>query len=306
VKSTIPFRKIKQLEKKRINFIVTDLDDTIWDWLTMWYSSFHPYLERIARTFETDIDVLKKAFKTIHQKYGTAESSFIYDELTPLTQAQMKRIEETELGKKSILHEYYSNKKANLFLYPNVLETLKDIKSKGAKIVGFTESNSFFTMYRVKHLQLDGILDFVYAPQDPGLSDESYRHYDKGFWEPKITKFKFLDSGVRKPDPTILETILKDFHADKSNAIYIGDKLDRDIYMAQECGITSVWAEYGHQIDNAPYELLRSVTHWTDEDVQREIKFKKDFHLSKQPDYILKETFDELNEYFDFYTFDKN
>lgn len=36
---------------KEIRCIVTDLDDTIWDWLTMWHSSFEPFLTRIQREF---------------------------------------------------------------------------------------------------------------------------------------------------------------------------------------------------------------------------------------------------------------
>ena len=30
-----------------IKCVVTDLDDTIWDWLNMWHGSFSPYFEEI-------------------------------------------------------------------------------------------------------------------------------------------------------------------------------------------------------------------------------------------------------------------
>lgn len=49
--------------KNRINFVVTDLDDTIWDWLKMWHSSFDPYLKRISSEYNVDIEDLTNDFK---------------------------------------------------------------------------------------------------------------------------------------------------------------------------------------------------------------------------------------------------
>src|SRR5690606_17667652 len=140
-----------------VNFVITDLDDTIWDWVEMWYSSFSPYLERIAVETGIEIDLLKSDFKKLHQKYGTTEISFAYKELESINPDFHPLFENSSEFSKSILHEYNSNKKNNLKMYEGVLDTLKFIKGKGAKIVAFTESNVFFTKYRIKHLMLDGI-----------------------------------------------------------------------------------------------------------------------------------------------------
>jgi phosphoglycolate phosphatase-like HAD superfamily hydrolase len=271
----------------------------------MWYNSFNPYLERISKEFNVDIESLKKDFKNIHKNYGTTEASFIYEELACLTQSQKLNFNKESLLSKSILHEYYSNKKNNLILYESVLDTLKRIKASGAMIVGFTESNAFFTKYRIKTLNLDGILDCVYSPIDTGVPSNVYKHYSEDHWEPSITEIRYLPKATRKPNSEILEVILKDFGANKQDSIYIGDKLDRDIFMAQQASVTSVYAKYGHVIDTHQYELLRDVTHWTDEDVKREIDFKEKFHANPKPDYILTDSFSELNNYFNFNPFDK-
>jgi FMN phosphatase YigB (HAD superfamily) len=292
------------MEKKKINFIVTDLDDTIWDWLNMWYQSFNPYITRISKELGIDLSILKENFKKLHQKYHTTESSYIYEELECLSEEQ-KTILEASVDSKSILHEYYSNKKENLILYDGVLETLKYIKEQGSTIVAFTESNSFYTKYRIKHLQLDGIIDCIYAPLDTGVPSSVTPYYPNGYWEPEITEFRYLSKTVHKPDSEILEIILKDFRAKIEESIYIGDKLDRDVYMAQQLNVSSVWAEYGFKIQDDRYDLLKEVTHWTKQDVIREQEFKNNFHLKPKPDYILENSFTELKQYFNFSKFDR-
>lgn len=287
---------------KDINFVITDLDDTIWDWLEMWYMSFYPYLERIAIETGIDKDLLKSDFKKLHQKYGTTEISFAYKELESIDSDFYHLFENSSEISKNILHEYNSNKKNNLKMYEGVLDTLKFIKSKGAKIVAFTESNVFFTKYRIKHLMLDGVIDVIYSPEGDDIPSSVYQHYNEDFWNPKTTHIKKLPKDTRKPNAEILETIIKDFNASKEKSIYIGDKLDRDILMAQQAEITSVHASYGHKVDGDKYELLVSVTHWTDEDVIREQNFKNQLVEVKNADYVIN-SFPDLREIFNYTKF---
>ena len=292
--------------QKRVNFVVTDLDDTIWDWLSMWHGSFNPFLERISKELNIEVAQLKNDFKQLHQKYGTTEASFIIEELKLLTAEQREKVYADVPNGKSIIHEYYSNKKKGVKLYDGVLKTLTTIKGKGAMIVGFTESHSFYTKYRLKIVNLDGLIDCIYAPVDMGLPESFKKYYPEGYWEPEKTDFRYLSRSVKKPNAEILEIILKDFEAKKENTLYIGDKLDRDVYMAQQAGITSVYAQYGHKIVGAEYDLLREVTHWTQEDVDREIKFKNDFQgKTVTPDVVLPNSFQELEDHFTFYEFER-
>jgi phosphoglycolate phosphatase-like HAD superfamily hydrolase len=290
--------------KRKINFVVTDLDDTIWDWVNMWHSSFEPYLKRISVEFNVDENILKNEFKKIHQKYGSSEFSFIYQELDCLTFAQKEQFQKENGVKKSIIHEYNSLKKNNLSLYEGVIESLKKIKSSGALIIGFTESNAFFTKYRIKHLEMDGILDYIYAPVDMGVPETVYKHYPEDFWQPEITEMRYLSKDVVKPRPDILEIILRDFSADKNSAIYIGDKLHKDIYMANEASVLSVYAKYGHQIETEQYKLLVDVTHWKDEDVTREREFKANHSLNPIANYTLEKSFNEISNHFEFFQYE--
>jgi phosphoglycolate phosphatase len=151
--------------KQQINCIITDLDDTLWDWLEMWYNSFYPYFNNIKTKFNIDNKSLEEDFKSLHQKYHTSEISFAYKELKTLNEKQKNLISfEGFDNEKSIIHQYYSDKKNNLRLYEGVIETLNFLNQNGVLIIAFTESNAFFTKYRIKQLGLDGLIDSIYTP----------------------------------------------------------------------------------------------------------------------------------------------
>lgn len=286
--------------KDQINCVITDLDNTIWDWFSMWYESFNPYLNRISKEFDIDLDVLKEDFKRIHQKYGSTEASYIYSELESITNDKKLLFENSENGK-SIIHEYNHLKKNRLGVYDGVLDTLKVLKSKGVLIIGFTESLSFFTKYRLKQLQLDGFFDVIYAPIGYSLPESVDRYYNEEYWEPQITEFRYLSNQITKPAPEILEIIIKDFDIEKSKTIYIGDKLDKDIDMANQANITSIYAEYGNSVNSEKYELLRDVTHWKPEMVEKERVVEESKVVI--PKYTLDRSFKELLNMFDFVEF---
>lgn len=288
--------------KQKINLIITDLDDTIWDWLKMWYNSYEPYLRNIRKISNTRLKELKLDFKELHKRYKTSEVSYAYKELKTLSKDDFSRIEK-ESKKISIIHQYYRDKKNNLVLYESVLKTLAKLKKRGVKIVGFTESNSFYTMYRIKTLELDGLFNFIYTPDDHGIPPSVKPYYAKDYWEPKKTKFRVLPKDSPKPNPEILLKIVKEVRGNKKKTIYIGDKLDRDVYMANQANITSIYARYGSKLSTKEYKLLRAVTHWSDKDVQREKVFKKNMRdKTIQANYDI-DRFGEILNLFEFTSF---
>ena len=286
---------------KNIKLLITDLDDTIWDWVSMWYNSFLPYFTDIKEISGIEEDALIESFKKLHQKYHSSEASFVYNDLDGLKKEEKKNIEQKKSKNgRSIIHNYYYNKKHNLNLYPNVLSTLLKIKSKGTLIVGFTESNSFFTQYRIKTLDIDGLFDSIYTPADIGIPKKVKRYYEEGYWDLKDTKIRILPKRTKKPNPEILLKIAKDYMVPLNEIVYIGDKLDRDIYMAKSSNITSIYAAYGSNINNKAYNLLKKVTHWTKLEVERDIKFKKNINNKTiKPDYSIND-FKKLLNLFNF------
>ena len=73
-----------------------------------------------------------------------------------------------------------------------------------------------------------------------------------------------------KPNVEVLHSILDGQGCEPEESVYLGDSLMKDIVMAQAAGVLDAHAEYGLVQHRDEYDLLRRVTHWTDEDVARE------------------------------------
>ena len=287
-----------KLKNREIKLIIVDLDDTIWTWFDMWYKSFSTLLCNISTKLSINEAVLREAFKKIHQKYHSSESSFILDDLgSILTPSQIDIIKSEEIvsDEKSILHQFYSLRKHSLKLYDGVNEFFNFVENEGIKVVGYTESNSFFTKQRLKHKNLDGKLYKIYAPRDFSLPDTVVKKYKDGYWEPKYTIFEELPQKDKKPNPETLMDIIKKEDVTIESVVYIGDKLSRDIIMANEAGVLSAYAKYGDSVDRKEYDLLRSVSHWSEYDIKRESEIQKlvENKIAK-PDFILEKSIDEI------------
>jgi phosphoglycolate phosphatase len=73
---------------------------------------------------------------------------------------------------------------------------------------------------------------------------------------------------MKKPNPRLLADICSREGFKPSDAIYIGDSLVKDISMANDAGVDSVYAEYGRQRSEILSTLV-SITHWTKSDVEK-------------------------------------
>jgi phosphoglycolate phosphatase len=102
--------------------------------------------------------------------------------------------------------------------------------------------------------------------------------------------------GELKPNPKVLLDIIASVDAKPIETVYVGDSLMKDVAMAQQAGVTDVWAKYGVAQDRAEYELLRAVTHWQQSGVESE----KVFIPPKSPQFVLEQSFSELLTFFSF------
>lgn len=285
------------MKKKNIKVIITDLDNTLYDWFVPWYKSFKVFVEEVTKNTSINEIKLLEDIKKIHEKHGTSEYSFdfLVKELIILEKDYPHDSEQLN----SLRHKFYKTKKNYLKLYPGVLDTLILLKSKECYIVGFTESMEFYSKDRVKKLGLDGILDFLYSPEDHDIPRDFERYYDKSYYGLKSTIYKKLPLNHKKPDVKVIEDILEtiDPKIKLDEVLYIGDSLTKDIVMAQEANVNDVYAEYGVSNHKNEYDLLKKVTHWTDEEVEKEKSIKKE-HI--EPSYVLHASFSEIFRYFTF------
>lgn len=290
--------------KPRINVLVTDLDNTLFDWFDIWYASFSAMLNEIVRISGLPVEVLEREIKAVHEKHGTSEYAFLIEELPSLAakhpSQDLKEIYEPAID------AYRQARRSRLVLYPSVHETLNSLKASGTLVIGYTESLEFYTTYRLIKLGLDGLLGFVYFPPDHslpvGLDASQIRRYDAVAYELRLTQTRHTPKGETKPNPKLLGHILEECGADKTMTAYIGDKLDKDVRMAQAAGVVDVYAKYGDSVRDDRYELLRRVTHWRTPAVETERHATQE---TVSPTYTLEQSFGQLLQTFDFVTFER-
>jgi phosphoglycolate phosphatase len=279
--------------------VITDLDNTLFDWFDIWHKSFSAMLNSLLEQSHVEREVLIPQIREIHQRHGTAEYAFLIEEL-PCLRKQHPGENLVEVYADSI-QAFRTARTSTLRLYPGVSETLEFLRECGCRIVGYTESQRFYSLYRIRHLGLDGLLDFVYTPPDhplpAGLSEEEIRLYPPDKYRLRFTEHRYTPQGELKPNPKLLADIIKETGGIPQGTIYVGDDLIKDVGMAQAAKVLDVHAKYGEAYKRPEYELLREVTHWSPESVQKQKELGKG---DIKPKYELERSFAEIRDFFDF------
>ena len=275
--------------KKRV--LITDVDNTLLDWQDLWYQTFSAMIDKVITIPGVNPERLYAECSLIHQKYGTSEYSRLLEELPCLQELYGDEILKVMAPAVDAFREARRNV---LRLYPSVRITLATLKARGVLIAAFTESKAFYTNYRFRKLGLDGLVDYLYSPEDHSMPAETSnaRHYDADSYVFKDTIHRFTPEGEVKPNPELLLDIISDLAASIPEVVYVGDNILKDVYMAQQAGVTDVHAAYGASQHRPEYELLRKVTHWTPEMVEHERHALRPGGLL--PTYVLDETFSQV------------
>ena len=173
------------------------------------------------------------------------------------------------------IHAYRSARKKNLELYNGVRETLHDLRSAGVLIVLYTDSLAFYTIDRIHRLGLDELVDFIFSPPDHEIPNSVVTHTRREKYRLAHAQHLYVPEGVIKPNPEVLLDIVREVGRHKDECVYLGDSRMKDVAMAQDAGISDVFASYGVVQNHDGYPLLRNVSHWPDADVQREADPKR-------------------------------
>jgi phosphoglycolate phosphatase len=189
-------------------------------------------------------------------------------------------------------HAFNRVRKQNLKLYDGVYETLERLARLCVPVAAYTDARVINSLFRLNSLGIKPLISRLYAPG----------HVTKGLDESTLSDdfVRVLPPSDRKPNPQTLIDICSQYDAVPSEALYVGDSLIRDIYVAKQAGLHSAWAKFGTLYEKALWLKLVRVTHWTKVDVEREAALREKARGS-EPDCVL-ERFSELTRYFEFKT----
>jgi phosphoglycolate phosphatase-like HAD superfamily hydrolase len=188
-------------------------------------------------------------------------------------------------------HAFNRLRKQNLKLYDGVNETLEQLSRFHVPVVAYTDARVINCLFRLSRLGVKQFFSRLYAPGHVIKKEVDQSAVSNDF-------VRLLPPGDRKPNPQTLMDICSHYRVAPSEALYVGDSLVRDIYMAKGAGLHSAWAKFGTLYDKALWPKLVRVTHWTDADWQRE-EILRDEARGTESDYIL-DRFSDLTRYFEF------
>lgn len=273
--------------------LITDLDNTLYDWVSFFSKAFSALVHELSILLQVDEERLLDEFKSIHQRYGNTEQPFAMLEL-PSVQKKFGNINREDLIKELEKPAYAFNKarKQYLKLYDSVDSTLTALNKDGVRIVGYTEATKENAYFRLLKLGIIKKFTRIYT-----LEGNFLGHPDPergAFLTPPEGLIRIVSKVERKPNPELLLDICSREEIEPDRTWYVGDSLVRDISMARNAGIKSIWAKYGTECDPSLWSILVRVTHWTKEDVSHEADLKKRFDKIT-PDYTINR-FDEVSD----------
>jgi phosphoglycolate phosphatase len=284
--------------------LVTDMDNTLFDWLGMWQAAFGAMLEHLMADSGVPRATLEAEFFAIHQRHGTTEYAFAIQELPSLRARHAPDAEDLPGRYAAAIDAYRVMRRRTLALYPGVRETLRAVRAAGALVIAYTESRAYYADYRVRTLELDGALDYLYSLPDhalpEGVTASQIRRYPPEHYRLRSTVARHTREGTWKPDASVLRDILSDVGAEPAEAVYVGDSLIKDVAMAQAAGVLDVFARYGDVRSRPGYDLLRRVTHWSPAMLARSEGIRE---ADVRPTHVLGDGFAELLDHVEFRRF---
>ena len=69
------------MNRKKVSVLITDLDNTLYDWFEVWYQSFRAMLTRLVKDSGVPEEALITEIKEIHERHGTSEYLMLLTEL---------------------------------------------------------------------------------------------------------------------------------------------------------------------------------------------------------------------------------
>ena len=242
------------LARPRIRLVVTDLDNTLYDWVQWFCRGLSPMSQAAAKVLQIPHEDLLAELQAAHVVRGTVEDPDALLDL-PSVRARFASPEAAAEALAEALRHRDQAQAVDPQMYPGVRQTLRTLRAAGIKVVAHTEAPARAAVDRLQRLRLHEELDALYARvMSPGVACE-------------LPPLRRIDPEHRKPDP---DAVLEICEAEGVEpAATVGDNLARDIWMARQAGAIPVWAQYGTRHDTAAWQQLTQVSHWRPSDVAR-------------------------------------
>jgi len=269
--------------------VAFDVDNTLFNWVDCIVPAIREMVVEASRITGLTNDEIAESLRVQHQKRHSVEHPYSLAD-TDLMKSYFEGLDfkARKSALKTAFEAFDFTRNQNLKPYPGVHDVLESIGKK-FNLVVYTESSVIGSSYRLQALGLEKYFSHVYCG-DVAASEEERARFHKALSHVNQEQYVLIDPSVRKPSPSVLMSIQNKVGA--GIKYFIGDSLFKDIGMAREAGITSVWAKYGTVHDSSNAAFLVKVSHWSQSEIA---EFKAQSSAQPpEPDYILDHSIREL------------
>lgn len=255
---------------KKYDLIVTDIDNTVFDWVRYYVTSFNALLDTVAGIIGSSREVLAAEAKDVFSRHGSIEYPFLAQELDSVNRYYGSDIDRMLTEAVSPAREaFMAAAQKVLTPYADVAKTLAKLKENAPDlpIVALTDAPRYVAMWKLNKLGLLEYFDAVYGLADPRVPTCELTRRVKV--DPEILlkhlqqsnfgfrgRIRILPDDYEKPGVRGLKTVLMDYELDeplerRARVLWVGDNLRKDIGLGNRLGVRSAWAKYGTHIEDS-------------------------------------------------------
>jgi len=144
--------------------VVTDLDNTLYDWVTFFATAFTEMVNVAVSILDIERERLLDELRVVHRRYHNSEQPFALLE-TESVQSRFRGVTRSEQAQmlNEAFHAFNSARKRTLQLYPTVAETLAELRARGTRVAGHTEATIPNAQFRLGKLGVAQFVESLYA-----------------------------------------------------------------------------------------------------------------------------------------------
>lgn len=294
-----------------VKLIVTDIDNTVFDWVTYYVRSFEELLRKVEGITGIPYGQLAGEARDVFTRHGSIEYPFLIQELPSIDAHYADDIdrmlaEAVDPGRKVFL----KTAESLLVPYKGVRETLEEIRRRlpDVPLVALTDAPRYVAMWKLNKLGLLPYFSAVYGLADPRIP--TCERNGRVKVDPEILlkhlqqsnfgfkgRIRILPDEYEKPGTRGLKTVLMDYNLDEDPAhrgsvLWVGDNLRKDVGLGQRLGVRTAWAKYGVLSDESLYRSLHEFSPVAN--VHKNASFAAGDSSAPQPSHTLDEFADLL------------
>ena len=242
--------------------IVTDVDNTLYDWVSIWGGAFGALLRTLADNTGRSTEEWMKAAHAVHRRrHATECPSLLCDLAAAATWPPALDPARVLPNAAAAYRSYWDH---HLTTYAGIREALAELSEQGHVVVAYTEGDVSIAASRLARLGLAGTIRRVFGRSPlPSAREPAWAMVSVPRNCPIAVDF--IPREDNKPNPTGLRTIIAMCGSTPQNTVYVGDNLYKDVVMARTLGAGALWARYGTTRSPEHVALLEHVAHWSAE-----------------------------------------